>query len=269
MFQIERLVQENNGLKQDKLELADKTSKLEQELKKSRVDMEKVEAACFNSMSEADMLRKKEGDRIKAENEVIELRKEVLLLGEMLRKYREQSKAPKIIDHERDRMIKQAFENQLSTIQSTLISRTNEMEVLKGKNQELQDLLSKKDQVVQEQKKLCERIREDAHEGKKEIENLYKDVVSANMHLESKILELQDQLSKASNKHSGYGRGARSSSIQAAARPTTISPTSPGFGEVLSEATEGIIPSTPHQRTFHSANVDIAKRQVAPVVQTP
>ena len=94
-FQIERLVKENQGMKQEKLELESKFAKQETELRMGREEKTKIEAGYFNAASEVSLLRNKEASRVKAENEVVELRKELLLLGEIIRKYRERATMPK------------------------------------------------------------------------------------------------------------------------------------------------------------------------------
>ena len=94
-FQIERLVKENQGMKQEKLELESKFAKQEIELRMGREEKTKIEAGYFNAASEVSLLRNKEASRVKAENEVVELRKELLLLGEIIRKYRERATMPK------------------------------------------------------------------------------------------------------------------------------------------------------------------------------
>lgn len=149
-FQIERLFLENSKLKHENQELHEKTEKQDDELKDLRKEVEKLETACSNSISEAEILSKRDKDRMKAEQEVNELRKEVLLLGELLRKYRERSRsgAEKALDHvEKERLFREAADHQIQDLKDKINIRNSEVISLKGKIAHIESALVKKDQV--------------------------------------------------------------------------------------------------------------------------
>ena len=108
-------------------------------------------------------------------------------------------------------------------METVLASQTNELDALKAKLKGLEDQLAHKENVIEEQKRLLEEAREASSDNKMEFESLYKvthsngiqqtplfvlhkclcyqpyfipfqDVIMINMQLESKILELNSQL---------------------------------------------------------------------------
>lgn len=112
-IQVEALSKEKAELKQAKIELEEKTEKQSQELKNALSEITKLEAALFNAKADVDRLEKKEDIRKATEYQLIESRKEVLLLGELLRKYREKMDKPVASDKEHHNLYKEAFRQQM------------------------------------------------------------------------------------------------------------------------------------------------------------
>lgn len=108
-----------------------------------------------------------------------------------------------------------------------------------------------------------ERVKEESHEGKNDVEMAYKDVLEINVQLEARILELQDQIcwltpntqtpASYRNRLGGRGTAAGSSGI---GQSSIGSPLSPGFRDTPT--------STPRGVTVHSANVDISRPAAVP-----
>jgi len=283
--EIERLVQENNRLKQEKGELEEATRRQDNDLAKASDEKMKIEHACFSALTEVDMLKKKESHRVRAETEAKELRRETLLLGEIVRKFRENaSLAPQIVANENEKHLTNTYRNQVSQMETVLASQTNELDALKAKLKGLEDQLAHKENVIEEQKRLLEEAREASSDNKMEFESLYKDVIMINMQLESKILELNSQLTMSGpingKGYNSTGRPVRSSSIHTgggipgvggsgtlerpgsntSSRSSAVSPTSPMGHEAPNVA--GAAPANHRMQrpglNIHSANVDIA-----------
>jgi len=300
--EIERLVKENNGLKREKVELEGKLDGQGKELVECRGEKERGEAACFDAISQVEMLRKKDSSRVKAEAELVELRKELLLVGEVARKYREQrpnAAGDDVVKNRGQKMLLDTLEHQLAQVESRLSARSNEVEVSKAKIKSLEDQLISKDQLISDQKQLMERIREEGDDRQKDLEASYQDVVKINFQLESKMLEVLSHTNgdaaaapipstckECSRRRGSTASSTRSSTIRASAggggRSNAVSPTSPttGYGEVFAVSTasggggggsssSSVPPSETRnscRAATHSANMDIAARPTPAVV---
>ena len=87
----------------------------ESELKRDRSEMEKLEAAFFRSNSEIRRLEEKEDARRMAEAELVHLRQEILLLGELQVKYKERlAQAPLLRAAKEEQLMTQAYEGQIA-----------------------------------------------------------------------------------------------------------------------------------------------------------
>ena len=242
--EIERLVLENGQLKQANLELKERVARQEKEMGDARSEINKLQAALFNSKSEIEELRRKDNARLRAEAELVNLRKEVLLLGEIQKRYRDKVARPRVEESEQQRLFRNAYENQIAQMESAVATAKSEMEAAKGKALGLEQLIAKKDQVIAEQKLLHNRIKEDYQAGMPEAEEAYNQVVAQNLQLEQRILELNDQLDRSGSSlrhrkgHHGTGhqRVTSSGSLSGQSNVSLMaSPTSPGYGEGYGE----------------------------------
>ena len=90
-----------------------------------------LEAALFNAKSEINRLEKKEDLRKITENHLHESRKEVILQGELLRKYHERFMSkPVASEQEHKSLYKQAFKHQVEALKGELTMKSSEVEAL-------------------------------------------------------------------------------------------------------------------------------------------
>ena len=95
-----------------------------------------LEAALFNAKSEINRLEKKEDLRKITENHLHESRKEVILQGELLRKYHERFMSkPVASEQEQKSLYKQAFKHQVEALKGELTMKSSEVEALVSKCQ--------------------------------------------------------------------------------------------------------------------------------------
>ena len=96
-----------------------------------------LEAALFNAKSEINRLEKKEDLRKITENHLHESRKEVILQGELLRKYHERFMGkPVASEQEQKSLYKQAFKHQVEALKGELTMKSSEVEALVSTNVE-------------------------------------------------------------------------------------------------------------------------------------
>ena len=112
-----------------------------------------------------------------AETELVHLRQEILLLGELHLKYRDRlERTPQTMAQNQAFLFQQAFEKELEgkhgfklilyktkacflAMRNDILEKTQELEATKAKVFDLEQTISKKDQILSEQKKLIERIK--------------------------------------------------------------------------------------------------------------
>ena len=86
----------------------------------ARSEINKLQSALFKSKSEIDVLLGKAEGKVKAEAELVNLRKEVLLLGELLHRSREQMSKASFGESEQERLFRVAYQNQISQMETAL-----------------------------------------------------------------------------------------------------------------------------------------------------
>merc|ERR1719347_2457712 len=159
----------------------------------------------------------------------------------MQRRYREKISLPRPGEQEQQRLFRIAYEKQIAQMESALLKAKSEMDVAKGRAQELEALILKKDQAISEQKALHNQILEEYDAKKPETEEAYNSLLVQNLQLEQRILELSSQIDRSpsgmrqrrGNYSTGHQRGTSSGSLSSQSnRSLVVSPTSPGYGEI-------------------------------------
>ncbi|TRY63829.1 hypothetical protein TCAL_11163 [Tigriopus californicus] len=216
--QIEELVSEKANLKETLREMNDKLSRQADEMKRTKQEMIKLEAGLFRANSEIHVLEQKDKSRKCAESEVVRLRQEIILLGEIHQKFREQLiQQPATINHKRESLYIQAFENQLggkfgytwSAMENSLMSKSADLEGARARINDLEQIVTKKDINITELKKMIKIIKvhviyysiisqEENLENVSIVEGANETLIETQGQLEAKILQLQDKLSQAS-----------------------------------------------------------------------
>ncbi|XP_059093328.1 hamartin-like isoform X2 [Tigriopus californicus] len=197
--QIEELVSEKANLKETLREMNDKLSRQADEMKRTKQEMIKLEAGLFRANSEIHVLEQKDKSRKCAESEVVRLRQEIILLGEIHQKFREQLiQQPATINHKRESLYIQAFENQLGAMENSLMSKSADLEGARARINDLEQIVTKKDINITELKKMIKIIKEENLENVSIVEGANETLIETQGQLEAKILQLQDKLSQAS-----------------------------------------------------------------------
>ena len=170
-LEVEALSKEKAALSQLKSELEEKVQKQSAELTNARTEIAKLgticilhaytryldivcilfqleltrswfailEAALFNAKSEINRLEKKEDLRKITENHLHESRKEVILQGELLRKYHERFMSkPVASEQEQKSLYKQAFKHQVEALKGELTMKSSEVEALVSNRRRIQ-----------------------------------------------------------------------------------------------------------------------------------
>ena len=144
-----------------------------------------------------DVLKEKETAREASEMELIRLRKEFLMMGELQQKYNDElQKSSAAVRQEELNIMRQAQEHGMQSLVASLEAKSSECEVSKARILELESLLNKKDGIIAEKKRLIKKIQEENQEVVEDAKRTYDVMVQLHCQTEGHILELRDQLAQ-------------------------------------------------------------------------
>ena len=84
------------------------------------------------------------------EAELVHLRKEILLLGELQMKYKEKlQRIPSTMAEKQEALLVQAFEEQITAMEATVVAKSAELEATRAKMGDLEQNVAKKGWVHQ------------------------------------------------------------------------------------------------------------------------
>ena len=84
------------------------------------------------------------------EAELVHLRKEILLLGELQMKYKEKlQRIPSTMAEKQEALLVQAFEEQITAMEATVVAKSAELEATRAKMGDLEQNVAKKERVHQ------------------------------------------------------------------------------------------------------------------------
>ena len=156
---IEILTKEKLEEIQMKDELRIKLQGQDEELTKARSEILKLESALFNAKNDVDRLEKKEDLRRATETELVDARKEILLQGELLRKYREKFlDKPLASNQEQETLVRETYRHQMEALRTEMTSRASEAEALKARNLELEESHLRQDDAINAMKRQTKKI---------------------------------------------------------------------------------------------------------------
>ena len=156
---IEVLTKEKMEVKQRKDDLQIKLAGQAEDLEKARSEILKLEAALFNAKNDVDRLEKKEDLRRATETELVDARREILLQGELLRKYREKFlDKPLASTQEQKTLVKETYKHQMNALRNEMTTKASEMEALKARNLELEETHMRQDDAINAMKRQTKKI---------------------------------------------------------------------------------------------------------------
>ena len=158
-LEVEALTKEKTELEQANSEFEAKIQIQTEESARDKSDISKLEARLFQSLAEVDRLEKKEGLRKMTEDELVEARKEIVLQGELLRKYREKYlDKPLASAQEKESMYRENFHQQMEAVKSELLSKSTEADALKSRNLELEECQLRQEDAINAMKRQTKKI---------------------------------------------------------------------------------------------------------------
>merc|ERR1739848_643353 len=128
------------------------------------------------------------------EVELVEARKEIVLLGELLRKYREKClDKPLATTQEKESLYRENFYQQIEAVKNELLSKSAEAE--KSRNMELEECQLRQEDAINVMKRQTKKICDEYEEQIRCVENAYESLKHSYVQLEVRSMELQSQLS--------------------------------------------------------------------------
>lgn len=212
-----------NTFQKDNKELRNKNELLEQELKQAKErtatvtkEFQQMESMLFevgNEMQQA-VAQASAGHQLRGHME--HLQKELILMGELQQKYRDRFSQLPLLRQSEDELahLQDSYHEEIKGVNEMLESRNSALEAAKARIAELESVITRRDMIIADQKRVLEQVKEDYQEKLESVESKYQTHRSITQRMECHILELLRQLSLAEN--TSMGKNTRSPDSSAA-----------------------------------------------------
>ncbi|KAL5011867.1 hypothetical protein ScPMuIL_010418 [Solemya velum] len=159
----------------------------------------------FNCQKDLEQMEKEVVTTQKLKEQVFQLHKELLLMGELQQKYQEKLQANKF-----SHTIHPDYKEQISSLKSKIKSTKLELQQksyhlagYQAKITELDDVIKNKDLALEDMKKKLETVKSSQEDEIKAVDDKYRSMMKINRKMESEIYRLQSQLDELGWKQSG------------------------------------------------------------------
>ncbi|XP_066991586.2 hamartin isoform X2 [Anabrus simplex] len=192
-------VERQKELKSIKVEYQLREKELQMEKEKTlgvMKELQQTEAMLFdmgNEMKQA-VAQASVGEQLRDNLE--QLQKKLLLMGELQQKYRDRFSQLPLLRHHEDEstILKDAYYEEVKSLQEITESRNSSLESVKARVAELEGVVTRKDTIIADQKKILKQVEEEYHVQLEAVENKYKAQRAINSKMEEHMLELYRQL---------------------------------------------------------------------------
>ncbi|KAK6627296.1 hypothetical protein RUM44_009773 [Polyplax serrata] len=164
-------------------------------------EFQQVEGMLFslgNELKEATA-QASAGEQLKSQVEY--LQKELILMGELLQKYREKISHFTLQSDEKNSILHEYYVEEVRNLNGLVDLKTSALEAGKNRINELEVLLAKKDSLIADQKRALKTVKEECQEQLEAVETKYKSQISINRKLEECIFELTSKLETAAKRN--------------------------------------------------------------------
>ena len=128
------------------------------------------------------------------EAELVHLRKEILLLGELQVKYKEKlQRIPSSVAEKQEALLLQAFEEQIASMEGAVATKSVELEAAKAKVGDLEQVVAKKEATIAELKRMVKRVQDENRENLETVEAANAALVETQIQLETQVEQLKAQ----------------------------------------------------------------------------
>lgn len=212
-----------NTFQKDNKELRNKNELLQQELKQAKEktatvtkECQKMESVLFevgNEMQQA-VAQASAGQQLRSHME--QLQKELILMGELQQKYRDRFSQLPLLRHSEDELahLQDSYHEEIKGVNEMLDLRNSTLEAAKARIAELESVITRRDMIIADQKRVLEQVKEEYQEKLESVESKYQTHRSITQRMENHILELLHKLSLAEN--TSMGKNTRSPDTSAA-----------------------------------------------------
>lgn len=192
LVHVRTCLQENEDLKAAKKEFSTLFVRQREDQDNLRKKLMTSDAKLFNTEKELEYMRQQAVINSKLKEQVIQLHKELLLMGELQQKSQEKLQSQKIAhsakqEHE---YIQASLTAEIKVLKAKLESKTVRLEECRRRQKEQQEQLNIKEIALAESKRNIERIKISHDDEIKSVEAKHKASLYMNQALESHILEV-------------------------------------------------------------------------------
>jgi len=182
----------------------------------TKVDCDSARSELFQTNSQLGMLKQKEEMWQQQEVELVKIKRQLVILGEVNMKYRERlEQLPVARSDEEMRRIREAAANEVAVARAELTAKSSELAAANGRVSDLETKLAALENGMEKQREYLEKAHGEHQEALRSVEDRHSAIRAANMHLETSVLELQDRLHKV-NRRARKGNSPSTDSLDVA-----------------------------------------------------
>ncbi|XP_046388125.1 hamartin isoform X2 [Ischnura elegans] len=201
-----------------------KNEELEQDLKQEREskeavikELQNVESSLFAVRVELRQVLEKASAGEQLRGELEHLQKEMVLMGELQQRYRDSfsQQALQKRGTEELSMILDTLNEESKNMHQLMDSKTASLNAAKSRVTELEGIVTRRDMLIADQKRLLKCAKEEYQEQLEAVENKYNALRAINQKLEEQLLELHHQVSRSEKGLHGPDGGSLCGSVGA------------------------------------------------------
>ncbi|KAL4219214.1 hamartin [Mactra antiquata] len=203
LVQLKTCLQENEDLKNDGKELNILLNKQKEEKVELTKKLNCVEAKLLNKEKEVETMLEVAAANTKMKEQIIQLQKELLLMGELQQKCNDKLQTMKVsraykLEHD---SIVSSLEKQLQDVRQDRTNKTTLIDSYQQQLKEQQDILTNKELALTDIKSTMEKIKTSHYDEIKSVQDKHLAALRVNQTLEAHILQLQMELEEEKSKH--------------------------------------------------------------------
>ncbi|KAL3871551.1 hypothetical protein ACJMK2_039542 [Sinanodonta woodiana] len=208
-LQLKNCLQENQSLKAQKEELNTLLVQQREEEESLRKKLQIAESQLFNTEKELEHMKEQAALNLKLKEQVFQLHKELLLMGELQQKCQEklQRMKPSIRSKQEHESLINSLKAETKVLKTKLESRSVNLKVCKARISELEEEIKNKDNSLLELKRKLEMAKSGHNEEIQCVEEKHQCLMRINQQLGSQILNLYSEIENLRTAKRKYGPG--------------------------------------------------------------
>ncbi|XP_041368930.1 hamartin-like [Gigantopelta aegis] len=202
LVQLRTTLQENKDLKMANSELKSLLITQREDHDKLKKHLQETESCLFNTKEEKDILQREVDITNKLKEQIFQLQKEILLMGELQQKYQEKINVlrPQQNAKAEQDLLVTSLRAEMKAIKAELKQKTVQLDFMKAKVIHFEEMNRSKEIAIRNVKTNLENVKTSHEDELKAVEDKYNTMMRMNQQLEGEILNLLSQIDQLSGK---------------------------------------------------------------------